>query len=423
MHKLDYDLHRKSNAHYPLYLILTKEFIMEKKRNGASVYIAVLSLFLFSGSTTFMNAAMQTMIDAHPDLAATTIRTIGTLPSVVSTVVMIFVGMFVGKLFSYRFAAVFGSLLIAVGGTLPAFINSNWTMVLAFMSILGVGVGFVGIRNTLIVKFIPEEKQSSYIGYGMVIMNIGAAVAGPVVGYLATRSWSSPFLFNAVAIIPFLIVLFLLPDTDKAEEKAAEENKESVSVEKEKLDWKVFFYPVFQLINVMTLYPLLSGVSTFLAGRGLGDSVVAGTVLTTYTVAGALVGMVVGVLQKKLGRAALGLTTLLTAAGVVIIILAPNMLVVYIGTFIAGFFFNASPSILQFYNGKVAPQSRTAFFSTLIVAAMQLGIFGSNYYINICHSIFGSTTDIESSLIGCIIIYAALGIFSLIVRVSPKDEK
>lgn len=394
-----------------------------KKQSKIAVYIAVLSLFLFSGSTTFMNAAMQTMIDAHPDTAVTTIRMIGTLPSVVSTVAMIIVGVFVGRLFSYRFAAVLGSLLIFVGGTLPAIINSSWTIVLALMSVLGVGVGFIGIRNTIIVKLIPEDKQASFIGYGNVVMNVGAAAAGPVVGFLARQGWSDAFWFNAVSVVPFLIVLFFLPKMEKDDK--SKENKEEakdIIVSQKKTDWRAYLYPIFQFINVLTLYPLLSGISTFLVAKNLGDSVVAGTVLTVYTVMGAVVGMVVGPLQKALGRAALGVTTLITAGGVAAIIFAPNIAVVYVGTAICGFFFNASPSILQFYNGRVAPADKSAFFSTLIVAAMQLGIFGSSYYINACHAIFHRSTDVEGALIGCIIIYVLLGVFSLLVRVAPKEE-
>ena len=396
------------------------------KKVSLLAYVAILGLFFFSGCTTFMNAAMQTMIDAHPQTDPTVIRTIGTLPSVISTIAMILVGSMVGKRFSYKFAAVFGSLLILIGGTLPAFINSSWTLVLAFMSILGVGVGFIGIRNTFIVRCIPEKDQASYIGYGNVVMNVGAAIAGPVVGWLATKGWNQVFWFNAVSVIPFLLALFFLPNISGGEEETAKVEEVSESVEEKaatkKGGWKLYFYPIFQLINVLTLYPLLSGMSTLLVTKGLGNSVAAGTALTCYTIAGALVGLAIGQIEKRMGRTALGITTLATAVCVFGIISAKSLIVVYVATFVCGFVFNASPSLLQFYNGRQAPAAKVGFYSTLIIAAMQLGIFGSNYYISACHAIFNRSSDIESALWGCIIIYVVLGVFSLIVKITPDKE-
>lgn len=392
------------------------------KKQNTMTYIAVLGLFLFSGAATFMNAAMQTMIDAHPDIAPTTIRLIGTLPSVISTFVMMLVGAIVGKLISYRLAAIVGSLLIFVCGTLPAFIHEPWASVLVLMSALGVGVGFIGIRNALIIKLIPEERQADFIGYGMLLMNVGVGISGPVVGYLARGAWNNVFFFNTVTVIPLLLTVFFLPEPGAEETKQTETVSDSEIWPVKKMNWRTYLYPILQVVYVILLYPLLSGISTFLAGKNLGDAMVAGTVITVYTVFGAVVGVLVGPVQKRLGHLALPVVTILSAVSLAMIVFAPNIAMVFVGTAFAGLFTNFSPSFFQLYNGRVTPPARVAFFSTLIVAAMQLGIFVSNYYISFCHTIFNRSSDVESALFCSIFGFAALGIFGLLISIAPKES-
>ena len=77
-------------------------------------YAAILSIFLFSGAGSFMNAAVQTMMDAWPQLSATTVRLVTSLPSLLSLPVTILIGGIAGKKLSFRFCAIFGTALIWV---------------------------------------------------------------------------------------------------------------------------------------------------------------------------------------------------------------------------------------------------------------------------------------------------------------------
>ena len=133
---------------------------MNQKMRGVN-YIALLSVFLFAGAGTFMNAAVQTMIEAWPDVSVTTVRMVVSLPPLVSLPVMLITGGMVGKKLSYRFCAIFGTLLIALGGVAPFFVSSSWTLVLAFRAILGVGVGFLGMRNALGINVVAIRTGDS----------------------------------------------------------------------------------------------------------------------------------------------------------------------------------------------------------------------------------------------------------------------
>ena len=124
----------------------------QKKQLKITNYAAILSIFLFSGAGSFMNAAVQTMMDAWPELSATTVRLVTSLPSLISLPITIFIGSIAGKKLSYRFCAILGTALIAIAGVAPFFLHSNWMMILFFRALVGIGVGFVAMRNSLIIK-------------------------------------------------------------------------------------------------------------------------------------------------------------------------------------------------------------------------------------------------------------------------------
>ena len=91
---------------------------------------AILSIFFFSGGGTFMNAAVETMIQAWPELSVTMVRMVTSLPCLISLPVAILTGRLAGSKISYRFCAVFGTILILVGGVAPFFFDKSWTMIL-----------------------------------------------------------------------------------------------------------------------------------------------------------------------------------------------------------------------------------------------------------------------------------------------------
>ena len=64
----------------------------QKKQLTIMNYAAILSIFLFSGAGSFMNAAVQTMMDAWPELSATTVRLVTSLPSLLSLPITVLIG-------------------------------------------------------------------------------------------------------------------------------------------------------------------------------------------------------------------------------------------------------------------------------------------------------------------------------------------
>lgn len=393
--------------------------------------IAILSIFLFSGAGSFMNAAVQTMMDAWPQLSATTVRLVTSLPSLVSLPVTLLIGSIVGKKISYRFSAIFGTVLIIFAGIAPFFFSSSWMLVLFFRALVGVGVGFIAMRNSLILKSVPEEQQARIIGYGSSLMNAGAMAAAPIVGLLAGLGWNFPFLINILAVIPLEIMIFYLKEPERTDgsvssatlHKSPKEPGMSIKKPaKPKLDWRVIYYILMQFIATAALYPLLSGMSSYMASNEIGSAFLAGIITSAYSLAGVLVSLFFHPLVKKLKSRILGVMCIVFAAGMALIVYLPTLPTILMGVVLAGLTFNTMMSVFQLYNGKAACSTLAPVTSTLLIASLSLGNFMSVYFINFCHAVFHRSSDIESTYFGSMICYILLGVLSLVIKVTPKEE-
>ena len=388
-------------------------------------YIAILSIFLFAGAGSFMNAAVQTMMDAWPQLSPSTIRLVTALPSLVALPVTVWVGTVAGSKLTFRFCSILGTALILFGGIAPFVFSSNWTLILAFRALVGVGVGFIAIRNSLVLRAVPEEKQATIIGYGSAIFNAGGMMAGPIVGLLVTLGWRYAFLYDLLAAVPLVIMIFFLKEPEENGQAAAESKELKVDdkTEKTRMDWRLIAYVILQFVGTMALYPLLSGMSSYMASEKVGTAFIAGLAVSTYNVGGVLINMVMDPLVKRLNKAALPVLHLMFAAGIALVVFVPNLVGIFAGACICGMAFNALMSVYQIYNGRVGTPSQATFISTLLIAALGLGNFASVYYINACHAILHMSSDIKSTYFGTMIVYIALGIICAVIKCAPKNSR
>ena len=397
---------------------------------------AILAIFIFSGAGSFMNAAVQTMMDAWPQYSATTIRLVTSLPSLVSIPVTILIGGIAGRKLSYRFCAIFGTALIAAAGAAPYFFHSIWILVLVFRALVGVGVGFVAMRNSLILKSVPDDKQATVIGLGAALMNLGSMFAGPIVGVLVAGGWQNSFLYDFLALIPLALMLFFLKEPANEEETAANAEKDlnaAAAAQTEASDApakeskrsgftpRTIYYIVIQFLMTCALYPLLSGMSTYMVYRGLGTAVTAGFSNSTYNLFGVLICALISPVEKKLGHRFLGVMSLIFAGAMSLIVIAPNLLILLIGSAICGVAFNSMMSIFQLYNGKEAPAAIAPLASTILIASLSLGNFSSVFYINLCEKLLHTGCDIKSAYIGAAVCYLIFGVTALIFQVAPDE--
>lgn len=395
----------------------------KKKQLTLLNYAAILSIFLFSGAGSFMNAAVQTMMDAWPQVSPTTIRLVTSLPSLLSLPITVLIGGIAGKRLSYRFCAIAGTGLICIAGIAPFFFNSNWMLVLFFRSLVGIGVGFVAMRNSLIIQTVPDDKQAAIIGYGSALMNAGGMMAGPIVGFLAGFGWMYPFLYDLLALIPIFLMIFYLKEPEKETANSLRNTSaHQTPVKKEKTDWRVYCYIIMQFVTTIALYPLLSGMSSYMASNEIGSPFLAGMSNSVYNLAGVLISLILNPLVKKLKQYMLGVMCTIFAVGMGIIVFVPQVPAIFVGAALTGLSFNTMMSIFQLYNGQAASGHTATLTSTILIAALSLGNFMSVYFINLCHAIFQRGSDIESTYFGSMICYIIMAVLAFVIKIAPKEN-
>lgn len=391
----------------------------KEEKRGFINYLAILAIFVFSGAGSWENAAIEVMAEAWPNVDITLIRMESTLPFLVSMPVILLIGGIVGKKISYRTCINLGSACIAVGGAGPFFFAPSWTAVLVFRALLGVGVGLYSVRNAALIKSIPLEKQARYMGIGTALMNIGNAILQPLAGAFSARGWSWTFLANALVLITGVFIFFAFKEPDQElEESAAQDVKTDSHVKMDKSAW---IFALMQFFATLSLYPLLSGMATFMNSRSLGSATLVGTVLSSYTIAGFVVSFLLADIHRLFKRFTAPLMYGLVVLGQLLVLFAPNIGFVFVGTILCGVGFMANWSLFYIYVGQKVHPDKLGFAQSLILTFNQAAVFLSTYFIVMCHTVFGRATDAESAYIGAVIVFAAMSVYLLFGKLVPKD--
>ena len=396
---------------------------MQKLKTEQLNVIAILSIFLFSGAGSFMNPAVQTMMDAWPQISATNIRMVTSLPFVVSLPITILIGNIAGKRLSYRFCAIFGTSLILVFGIAPFFFHSSWMLVLVFRAMVGVGVGFVAMRNALILKSVPEHQQATVIGYGSSMMNAGTVISGPIVGMLTVYGWQYPFLYDIAAVVPLLFMIFFLKEPKTGDVSGTLGTACGTAMrqtEHKRPGWRIVFYIVAQFIMTAALYPLLSGMATYMTEKSIGNALLAGMVNSVYCLAGVLINVILSPIEKRLRQYSLSVMCVIFSLGMALVLFVPKLSTILIGAILTGISFNIMMSLFQLYNGKEADPQWSSLTATILIASLSLGNFASVYFINICHMIFRRSSDVESAYFGGLLLYLVFAVLMLLCKAAPE---
>lgn len=392
---------------------------MMNRKQKLSV-IAIISMFMTGAGGTLENSAVQAIIEAWPSISTTNIRLMITLPSLVSMFVMMGIGNFVGKKISYKSASILGTVLCLVGGLVPFFLHPSWYFVLFFRALLGIGVGLFSIRNPLLMQSVPSEQLAKYIGIGGIFGSLCSVTINPLVGTLTTYGWQYAFLSNLMFLIPGILSLLFLQEPVHQQV----ETTKKATHQKSKLPFSVYFYIVMQFFATMSLYPMLSGISSYLTEIGIASPTVAGYMLSIYTGGGLVANALLAKLQRQLKDKFLFLALLGPTLGCLAVVFTGNIILISLGIFISGFGFGSLMSVLQVYIGKICNEDNIAQASLIVLAVNQLGVFLSSYYIAATAKLPFFQLEMENTYFSCALVYITLWLacFFLRNKVIPKNN-
>lgn len=379
--------------------------------------IAIISVYVINGAGSFENAAVQTMVEAWPHLAPATIRLMVTLPSLTSTMIMMFIGQFVGKKISFKNCLLLGSALLLIGGCLPFFIHSNWYFILVCRILLGIGMGMLSIRSSLLMLSSKPEDTAKVIGLGAVIGSLVSAMISPISGSLTKLGWYYPFLMNGIVVIAIVMVALFAKEPEKTIEKKKVTGKANIPM-------IMYVLLVAQFILTMVLYPLLSGISTYLVELNLGDASTAGLMLSLYTGSGVVTNLCLHPLQKTFKDKVLPIFLMLPVIGLALVLFTHNVFLVAIGVFMSGMGFITFSSTVQLYAGAICDENTIVKVSPFLLAMTQFGVFLSSYYIDFTSRLGLFDVDMKNPFFICLICYLIAAILSYVYKnkIYPYQE-
>lgn len=387
-------------------------------------WLIALAIFMGVGFGSIVSPVVHTLSLEYPDVPMTTIRSVTTIPSLVSFFCGLFFASFVGKKVSYKTTLILGLILCTVGGVMPVFLNSSFTLIIISRAVYGLGFAVFAMRNAIITKAFGVENSAKWTGYGGFIGSACSVIMGMVSGKLGDIDWRYSFALHAFALCGLAIILFLF--IEPKSEPAAEASGNAVVSEKKFVapHPTLIIYFLIILAGTLCLYPFFSSISTFIADRGLGTATQAGWTTSAYTAGGALMGLFFGKVNKKLHRWVMPISCLICIAGYVSILSAGNIFFAILGGFLCGSGFNwFSLTGVQWAAGSSNDANRTLSM-TIISSAISGGSFISTYFITLCKKIGAYIplfeTEIEKTFLVGVIIFVVIFVLTVLRDLSPK---
>lgn len=359
---------------------------MTTKNNvGFTGVAAIMSIFFIAMGIGTITPALNSIMEAYPNLPVSTIYLTSTLPSLAVIPSTIVAGMLAGNKAKYKLLATFGIILFVVGGVAPYFTHDNFTLILIGRAVFGIGLGIISpLGNALVLGHFEGDKRASMMGMGTLMMNVGGIIFQFLGGFFAGIQWYYCFLPHAIAILSLVMVLLFLPEPEKMALPEGAANQP-----KPKLPTGVWIASVLFGFGMFITYPMLMGMSTYLSISNLGNAATAAIVLSFFTVGGMVAGVIFGTLFKVTGRYLIGVALAIISVGYAILLFVPNVIAVTIGAALVGVGFSIiMPSVMMIV-GMICTPEQTAFATSIVLAMMNLFAFLSTYWIQMITNITG----------------------------------
>lgn len=342
-------------------------------KSKTSTVVAVMSVFFIAMGIGTITPALQNIAEAFPNLPFSTILLASTLPSLFLIPATAWSGMVAGSKVGYRTLLLLGSLLFAVAGAAPYFMN-NFTTILVARALFGIGLGIISPLGTaLILGLFEGQQRANMLGLSGVVMNLGGIVLQMLGAVMCTISWRHAFLPHLLALITFFMVLSMLPEPEK--------RKEDTATGKDKMPGTVYLIGALFGISMMLNYPMLVNMSTIIITGNLGDAASAGVVLSMFTVGGMIGGAVFGKLHQYIKLNVIPLSLIIISLGMGSVFYANSLIMLTVGSTLVGFGFSILMPAVMMIIGSIVPPTAFASASGMLMAFMNLGGFISTYYI------------------------------------------
>lgn len=393
------------------------------KKAPVTLQIAIAAVPLLMMGVSAMTPVLATIQNAFPEVPATTINLVQTMPSLFTIVFALLAGVVAGRgKITYKRLVLFAIAVQTIGGIMPFFTgDSSFEMLLVSRAIFGIGNGIIfPMGQMLVYEYIANKKQQTRVlSNNSLVMNIGGCFFQYAAGFLALVSWRYVFLSYLLGIVSFILVLAWLkkPENDFVEKDeigesgASHEEKLSVGQSLVRIPALVWLGLIFYGLSMIVGTPMTILVSTYT--EFLGESpVMASTILVFYTLGGFIMGFIFPSLYRVTQRFTIPVALFLQALGFFVIFFGGGVVTACIGELLSGASIVVFQVALQKEIALFCPRGADSLASSIMMCLMNFGLFVGGFWGAFCIGFVGSDFIFDSWWISgiCLLIFMVITI-------------
>ncbi|MCC6122224.1 MFS transporter [Weissella cibaria] len=373
---------------------------------------------------TLTNAAAAVQVTVPmimKDLPNQSQASIELLMSVTSFGILLFILLsnFLTRLIGNKKTVVLGVAIAVIAGVIPMF-TENYAVLLASRFMFGAGVGlFNSLAISLISIYYEGKERDRLIGFENAAAAAATTIFTWLVGYLMSFGWHMTFGVYALGVIP--LIMFGLFVSDKTPTVTGASTS-TVSTQKPKLNATMIGYGIFMFILFVTYFGMTVKIAPLFEQAGYGTAAEASLISGISAATGFVAGVIFGSIKQILGRYMIGLGTLAGAVMVLVLSMSQNLILSGVAIAVYGLAFGmAVPAIYSAVAAKTDEASQN-LGSTILLVAVNMGVFLSPYVFQLIASAFGDTSAVFSMRVDGLLVLA-LAVITLVTASLKKPER
>jgi MFS family permease len=385
-----------------------------KKGTHISLVLSMLFMAFAARSNTFVAPALAAIAKQFPNVSMANIQLIMTCGMIGNFPMTLIMGAIADKV-RPKPTIILGCMLISIGALFPIVLHSSIFLLYFSNFMMGVGQGIVLTFNSiLIAQLFQEPERGRLLGWRGSVQQVGSMIMGLIAGWCALLGWYNIYWTGLVTIPSLLVVIFMLPDVEKAE-KTREESSNAADMPRRKgipiQTWIIAIY-IF-LFGVPFAVNIINSAMLLDEKLGLGPEM-AGVTNAVTGLASILIGIIYKNFANMLKQNLLWFGTAIVTLGLYLQYICNNYPIFLLGgcLVMVGFIFTFTGGIHAF--PRMVAANQVSFGIGFFMALQSLGSMLTPYLINpIADSIYGKSSALGNYKVaivwGCIVI--VIGIF------------
>lgn len=377
---------------------------------------SIISISLMLTSGTAISSAVSKMENSFPSVPHAVVESLLTASNISVLIAIIFSAWLVNYI-SSRKVIIIGLTLSLIGGIIPCFISS-FPIIYISRIVLGFGWGlFNSLAVSILHDFYEDGELDKMLGYQSAIQNVGLTITMFIAGLIVNYSWKWSFSVYALTIIPLILFIANVPETQKNKVKTAKSDKKATIT-----TYAVGLAIMMALAWIFQITLNLKA-TTLVNEKNMENASFIGTALTFFTISSFIGNLIYANVVKLTKKFTLPIVFSILAICYFLISKVNNMTELSILMVVVGL---AWSLFLPYSFGQAmakAPAGSENMSVSVAMVGCNLGCFIAPYVMAALGNLFGNTSATTSFII-CSVSFVLLAIIILFyeLKSSPDHE-